>query len=91
MITKEQVEAAEKRIAEAERAIAEDRALKAQYNEQIRQNLHEELSDILNRCNLMGLPNIVVNEVITKVGGKFSPASDYRIFTIELQCTSFNE
>ena len=91
MITKVQVEAAEKRIAEAERTIVEDRLLVAQYNEQISQNLHEELSDILNRCNFMEFPNIVVNEVIANVDANLSHTSDYRRFTIELQCTSFNE
>lgn len=91
MITKEQVEAAEKRIAEAEKLIEADKELLAQYNEQINQNLHEELSDILNRCNFMGFPNIVVNEVITNIDANLSLTSDYRRFTIELQCTSFNE
>lgn len=91
MITKEQVEAAKRRIAEAEKAIVEDRSLVAQYNEQIRQNLHEELSDILNRCNFMGFPNIVVNEVIANVDANLSLTSDYMRFTIELHCTSFNE
>lgn len=90
MITKEQVEAAEKRIAEAEKLIVEDRALVAQYNEQISQNLHEVLSDILNRCYFMGFPNIVVNEVIAIVDANLSHTSDYWRFTIELQCTSFN-
>lgn len=91
MITKEQVGAAEKRIAEAEKAIVEDRALVAQYKEQISQNLHEELSDILNRCNFMEFPNIVVNEVITNIDANLSLTSDYRRFTIELQCTSFRD
>lgn len=91
MITKESVEAAERRIAEAERGIVEDRALVAQYNEQISQNLHEELSDILNRCNVMGFPNIVVNEVFANIDANLSHTSDYRRFTIELQCTSFRD
>lgn len=90
MITKEQIEAAEKRIAEAEKAIADDRVLVAQYNEQIRQNLHEELSDILNRCNFMKFPNIVVNEVIANVDANLSHTSGYWGFTIEQHCTSFN-
>lgn len=91
MITKEQVEAAEKRIAEAEKAIEADKELLAQYNEQISQNLQEELSDILNRCNFMGFPNIVVNEVIANADANLSLTSDYRRFTIELHCTSFRD
>lgn len=91
MNTKEQVEAVEKRIAEAEKAIEADKALVAQYKEYIRQNLHNELSDILCRIEFMGFSNIVVNEVIAHRVGNLSIPSDFTRFTIELQCTSFNE
>lgn len=52
MITKEQVEAAEKRVAEAEKAIKEDKELIVQYNMQIQQNLCREFADIINRCGI---------------------------------------
>jgi hypothetical protein len=84
MITKEQVEAAEK-------TIEADKVLVAQYKEYIRQNLHNELSDILCRIEFMGFSNIVVNEVIARRDGNLSIPSDFTRFTIELQCTSFNE
>lgn len=46
MITKDQVEAAEKRVAEAEKAISEDKELIEQYNMQVKQNLLREFADI---------------------------------------------
>ena len=52
MITKEQVEAAEKRVAEAEKAIREDKELIAQYNKQVEQNLLREFADIINRSGI---------------------------------------
>lgn len=63
MITKEQVEAAEKRIAEAEKAIATDKALVAQYNEHLRKNLRKELADIICRSGVINYPNMVVESV----------------------------
>lgn len=63
MITKEQAEAAEKRIAEAEKAITEDRALVAQYNEHVRKNLYNELADIICRSEFIDYQNMVVDSV----------------------------
>lgn len=63
MITKEQAEAAEKRIAEAEKTIAADKALVTQYNEHLRKNLYNELADIICRSGVIDYPNMVVDSV----------------------------
>lgn len=89
MITKEQVEAAEKRIAEAEKAMAEDRALVAQYNEHVRKNLYNELADIICRSGFIDYQNMVVDsaELITSepriMGAKH--------FDIVLHCIDFSD
>lgn len=52
MITKEHVEAAEKRLDEVEKTIREDKELIEQYNMQVKQNLLREFADIINRSGI---------------------------------------
>lgn len=89
MITKEQVEAAEKRIAEAERAIVEDRALVAQYNEHVRKNLYNELADIICRSGFIDYQNMVVDsaELITSEPRTMG----VKHFDIVLHCIDFKD
>lgn len=64
MITKEQVEVAEKRVAEAEKAIKEDKELIARYNKQIQENLYKEFADVINRSGISpSRVNIVVDRI----------------------------
>lgn len=88
MITKEQIEAAEKRIAEAEKTIAADKALVAQYNEHLRKNLYNELADIICRSGVIDYPNMVVDsaELITS-----DPRTmGVKHFDIVLHCIDFD-
>lgn len=89
MITKEQVEAAEKRIAEAGKAIVEDRALVAQYNEQVRKNLYNELADIICRSGFIDYQNMVVDsvELITSEPRTMG----VKHFDIVLHCIDFSD
>ena len=89
MITKEQVKAAEKRIAEAEKAIVEDRALVAQYNEHVRKNLYNELADIICRSGFIDYQNMVVDsaELITSEPRTMG----VKRFDIVLHCIDFKD
>ena len=89
MITKEPVEAAEKRIAEAEKAIVEDRALVAQYNEHVRKNLYNELADIICRSGFIDYQNMVVDsaELITSEPRTMG----VKRFDIVLHCIVFKD
>jgi hypothetical protein len=89
MITKEQVEAAEKRIAEAEKAIEADKALVAQYNEYVRKNLYNELADIICRSGFIGYQNMVVDsaELITSEPRTMG----VKRFDIVLHCIDFKD
>ena len=89
MITKEQVKAAEKRIAEAEKAIVEDRLLVAQYNEHVRKNLYNELADIICRSGFIGYQNMVVDsaELITNEPRTMG----VKHFDIVLHCIDFSD
>lgn len=88
MITKEQAEAAEKRIAEAEKTIAADKALVTQYNEHLRKNLNNELADIICRSGVIDYPNMVVDSVEVHRPAR-QPFSDAPQFDIVLHCISF--
>lgn len=88
MITKEQAEAAEKRIADAEKAIAEDRNLVREYNEHLRKNLYNELADIICRSGVIDYPNMVVDGVEVHRPAR-QPFSDAPQFDIVLHCISF--
>lgn len=94
MITKEQVEAAEKRIAEAEKAIKEDKELIAQYNIQVKQNLHREFADIINRSGISphGTKIAVDRFEVRRDAPKYcaSRPSDPH-FELVLHCIAFNE
>lgn len=94
MITKEQVEAAEKRIAEAEEAIKEDKELIAQYNVQVKQNLHREFADIINRSGISpSHSKIVVDKLEVRRNTPqycaSRPADPH--FELVLHCIAFNE
>lgn len=88
MITKEQIEAAEKRIAEAEKAIAADKALVTQYNEHLRKNLYNELANIICRSGVIDYPNMVVDsvELITSEPRTMG----VKRFDIVLHCINFD-
>lgn len=88
MITKEQVEAAEKRIADAEKAIAEDKNLVREYNEHLRKNLYNELADIICRSGVIDYPNMVVDsaELITSEPRTMG----VKRFDIVLHCLDFD-
>lgn len=88
MITKEQVEAAEKRIADAEKAIAEDRNLVREYNEHLRKNLYNELADIICRSGVVDYPNMVVDSVELHRLAR-QPFPDASQVDIVLHCISF--
>lgn len=88
MITKEQAEAAEKRIAEAEKTIAADKALVTQYNEHLRKNLYNELADIICRSGFIDYQNVVVDsaELITSE----LRTMGVKRFDIVLHCLDFD-
>ena len=88
MITKEQVEAAEKRIADAEEAIAEDKRLVCEYNEQVCRNMYLELAEILTRSGFIDYPNLLVDRVELNQPAS-QPLSDVRQFDVVLHCISF--
>lgn len=88
MITKEQAEAAEKRIADAEKAIAEDRNLVREYNEHLRKNFYNALADIICRSGVVDYPNLVVDSVEVHRPAR-QPFSDASQFDIVLHCISF--
>lgn len=88
MITKEQAEAAEKRIADAEKAIAEDKNLVREYNEHLRKNLYNEIADIICRSEVIDYPNMVVNSVELRRPAR-QPFSDAPQLDIVLHCISF--
>lgn len=89
MITKEQIEAAEKRIAEAEKTIAADKALVTQYNEHLRKNLYNELADIICRSGVIDYPNMLVDsvELITSEPRTMG----VKRFDIVLHCIDFDK
>jgi hypothetical protein len=94
MIIKEQIEAAEKRIAEAEKAIKGDKKLVEQYNMQIKQNLLREFTDIINRSGIN--PNrtkIVVDRIEVRRNAPnyctSQPADPH--FEVALNCIAFQE
>lgn len=94
MITKEQAEAAKKRVAEAEKAIKGDKELVEQYNMQIKQNLLREFTDIINRSGIN--PNrtkIVVARIeVHRNAPQYCasrPADPH--FEVVLNCIAFNE
>ena len=94
MITKEQVEAAEKRIAEAEKAIREDKELIEQYNMQVKQNLLREFADIINRSGISphGTKIAVDRIEVRRDAPKYCasrPADPH--FEVVLNCIAFNE
>ncbi len=91
MITKEQVEAAEKRIAEAEEAIKEDKELIKLYKMQTERKALDEFADIINRnyANQSGY-TVTVLRLETRWGapqynGMHRPAS--RNFEFVLHCS----
>lgn len=94
MITKEQAEAAKKRVAETEKAIKGDKELVEQYNMQIKQNLLREFTDIINRSGIN--PNrtkIVVDRIEVRRNAPqycaSRPADPH--FEVVLNCIAFNE
>jgi dissimilatory sulfite reductase (desulfoviridin) alpha/beta subunit len=89
MITKEQVEAAEKRIAEADKLIEVDKELLAQYNEHVRKNLYNELADIICRSGFIDYQNMVVDsaELITSEPRTMG----VKRFDIVLHCIDFKD
>lgn len=94
MITKEQVEAAEKRVAEAEKAIREDKELIVQYNMQVKQNLLREFADIINRSGINPhRTKIVVDRIdVHRNNPKYCasrPADPH--FEVVLNCIAFQE
>lgn len=94
MITKEQVEAAEKRVAEAEKAIREDKELIEQYNMQVKQNLLREFADIINRSGINPhQTKIAVDRIeVRRDAPKYCasrPAAPH--FEVVLNCIAFNE
>lgn len=96
MITKEQAEAAEKRVAEAEKAIKEDKELIVQYNKQIQENLYKEFADVINRSGISpSRVDIVVDriEVCRDAPGWNGITSPPIIphFEVVLHCIAFNE
>lgn len=94
MITKEQAEAAEKRVAEAEKAIKEDKELIAKYSEQIKKNLYKEFTDIINRSGISpSHSKIVVDNIEVRRNAPeycaSQPADPH--FEVVLNCIAFNE
>lgn len=94
MITKEQVEAAEKRIAEAEKAIKEDEELIAQYNVQVMHNLRREFADVIHRSGIStSRRKIVVDKLEVRRDAPqhcaSRPADPH--FELVLHCIVFNE
>lgn len=94
MITKEQVEAAEKRVAEAEKAIREDKELIVRYNKQIQENLYKEFADVINRSGISPHgTKIVVDRVdVRRDAPQYcaSRSADPH-FEVVLNCIAFNE
>lgn len=94
MITKEQVEAAEKRVAETEKAIREDKELIKQYNMQIQQNLCREFADIINRsginssCTKIAVDQVELRRSAPEYCASRSVASH---FEVVLHCIASNE
>lgn len=94
MITKEQVEAAEKRVTEAEKAIRGDKELIEQYNMQVKQNLLREFADIINRSGIsphqtkIAVDRIEVHRNAPEYCAS-RPAGPH--FEVVLNCIAFNE
>lgn len=94
MITKEQVEAAEKRVAEAEKAIREDKELIVRYNKQIQENLYKEFADVINRSGIsphgtkIGVDRIEVHRNAPEHWTS-RPADPH--FEVVLHCIAFEE